>query len=142
MDQWEFDALVDPPTRTDDQSYPTLDDWQKPLHPRRHRMRRKARRQSFKAQIILFGLALLCTVIAYINLFPIKTVRAVTVRKVYSGGTSAAGDTTYTLSQLQNAIDDAAQNDACGSEILLQQDAVFSAPDNGFILRQLSVSPT
>lgn len=66
-----------------------------------------------------------------------------TTRKVYTNGTSAAGDTTYTLSQLQNAIDDAAQNDPCGSVILLEQNADFQAPDNGFVLRELqAATPT
>lgn len=43
-------------------------------------------------------------------------VSAQTTRKVYAGGTSAGGDSTYTNSQLQSAIDDAAPGDT----ILLQ----------------------
>lgn len=67
---------------------------------------------------------------------------AQTIRKVYAGGATTGNGPTYSLSRLQNALNDAAQNDACGSKILLQQGQTFSAPDWGFVMRQLSVTPT
>lgn len=54
-------------------------------------------------------------------LFPVVA-NAATTRKVYAGGTSAAGDSTYTNAQLQSAIDDAAPGDT----ILLETAITYS----------------
>jgi Carbohydrate binding module (family 6). len=62
-----------------------------------------------------------------------------TVRKVFTNGTNSGG--TYDLNHLQQAIDDAAENDACGSEILIEQNAdITPAASDGFVLRQLAAT--
>ena len=92
---------------------------------------------------------ILCTILLVLSFWvvfeqpdEIVPLRAATTRKVYTGGTSGTGDTTYTLSQLQDAIDDAAANDTCGSEILIEQNVNLSAPSGGFVLKQTVATPT
>jgi len=66
---------------------------------------------------------------------PLSVTSQGSIRKVYAGGTSTAGDLTYTPTQLQNAIDDAAPGDT----IYIQNDLSISAPGGtSFVLRQKS----